>query len=174
MITIRAGNILNCLALGIFLAALAVSFVGPAHGQGAVKSKFGAWELRCDTPAGSTAERCVLFQKVNAEEKSNVGLGVIIIKRKGARNGLIQVIAPLTVLLPKGVSLKIDQTDIGRTGFVRCFAAGCLAEVLLDDNLLRQFSSGKIATLVIYITTDEGLLHLLPLQGFKEGYEMLR
>ena len=174
MITIRAGNILNYLALGILLAALAVSFVGPAHGQGAVKSKFGAWELRCETPTGSTTERCVLSQTVNAEEKSNVGLGVIIIKRKEARNGVFQVIAPLSVLLPKGVSLKIDQTDIGRTGFLRCFPAGCLAEVIIDDNLFQQFSSGKIATLVIYITPYEGLLNRLPLQGFKEGYEMLR
>ena len=170
MTTIRAGNILN----RILLAALAVSLVGPAHGQGSVKSKFGAWELRCDTPSGSTVERCVLSQTVNAEEKSNVGLGVIIVKHKEERNGVFQVIAPISVLLPKGVSLKIDQADIGRTGFLRCFPAGCLAEVIIDDDLFQQFSSGKIATLVIYISPYEGLRHLLPLQGFKDGYEMLR
>ena len=115
-----------------------------------------------------------MFQTINAEEAPKVGLGVIIIKRNEEKSGVLQVIAPISVLLPKGVSLKIDQADIGRTGFLRCFPAGCLAEVIIDDNLFQQFSNGKIATLVIYITPYEGLRHLLPLQGFKEGYEMLR
>ncbi|WP_424373250.1 invasion associated locus B family protein [Methylocystis silviterrae] len=170
MATIRAGNVLNI----VLLAVLAISFVSLAHGQGSVKSKLGAWEHRCDTPTGSTVEHCVLSQTVIAEEAPKVALGVIIIKRKEEKSGVLQVIAPISVLLPKGVSLKIDQADIGRIGFLRCFPAGCLAEVIIDENLFQQFSNGKIATLVIYIRPYEGLRHLLPLQGFKEGYEMLR
>ena len=31
-----------------------------------------------------------------------------------------RVVAPVGVLLPSGLGLKIDQADVGRAGFVRC------------------------------------------------------
>ncbi len=165
---------LKTLAAGVFVAILSSSFNGAAWGQGAVRTKFDAWELRCETSAGETSEICALTQTVRAEDAANVNLGVMIIKPKGAQNGVFRVIAPLSVFLPNGVSLKIDQTDIGRTGFFRCFPSGCLAEVIIDDKLIEHLKNGKIAVLVIYLSPYEGVRHLLMLKGFKEGYEKLR
>ncbi len=42
---------------------------------------------------------------------------------------LLRVVAPLNVLLPAGLGLKVDDADIGRAGFVRCLPNGCVAEV---------------------------------------------
>jgi len=165
---------LGRLAAGVFFAVLTGSFTGAAWGQTPVRTKFDAWELRCETPSGETAEQCALTQTVKAEDAANVSLGVMIAKPKEAKNGVLRVIAPMSVFLLNGVGLKIDQTDIGRAPFFRCAPSGCLADMMIDDKLIEQLKSGKIATLVIYLTPYEGIRHLLMLKGFKEGYEKLQ
>ncbi len=161
------------LAAGIFIAMLTSLFAGAAWGQAPVRTKFDAWELRCETPAGETAEQCAITQTVKAEDAANVNLGVMIAKPKDAKNGVLRVIAPMSVFLLNGVSLKVDQTDIGRAAFFRCAPSGCLADMMIDDKLIEQLKNGKIATLVIYLTPYEGIRHLFMLKGFKEAYEKL-
>jgi invasion protein IalB len=163
---------LKTLVSGAFVAIFASSFAGAALGQGS-KTKFEAWELRCETPAGETSEQCALTQVVKAEDAANVNLGVMIAKPKDSKNGVLRVIAPMSVFLLNGVSLKIDQTDIGRASFFRCAPSGCLADMVIDDKLIEQLKNGRIATLVIYLTPYEGIRHLLMLKGFKEAYEKL-
>ena len=51
-------NFLKTLASGIFVAILFSSFAGAAWGQAAIKTKFEAWEFRCETPAGEASEQC--------------------------------------------------------------------------------------------------------------------
>ncbi|MGA8170075.1 MAG: invasion associated locus B family protein [Methylocystis sp.] len=144
-----------------------------ARAQGVVKSKFGDWEIRCDTPAGASAEQCALIQSVTAEDKANVNLVVIVLKTSDGKSRLLRVIAPLGVLLPSGLSLHIDQDNVGKTGFVKCLPTGCIAEVVMDDKLVDKLKTGKTATFVIHQTPDEGIGLPLALEGFKEGYAKL-
>ena len=162
------------LAAGIFIAILTSSHFGAAWGQTPVRTKFDAWELRCETPTGETTEQCAMTQTVKAEDAANVSLGVMIAKPKELKYGVLRVIAPMSVFLLNGVSLKIDQTDIGRAAFFRCAPSGCLADLMIDDKLIEQLKNGKIATLVIYPTPYEGIRHLVMLKGFKEAYEKLQ
>jgi invasion protein IalB len=83
------------------------------------------------------------------------------------------VVAPLGVLIPSGLGLKIDQTDVGRAGFVRCLPNGCVAEVVMDDNLIGQLRSGKSATFIIFQTPEEGIGIPVSLKGFAEAYDKL-
>ncbi|MEA2832970.1 MAG: hypothetical protein QOG66_1172 [Methylobacteriaceae bacterium] len=145
----------------------------PAQAQGVVKSKHGDWELRCETPPGASREQCALLQSVAAEDKPNVNLVVIVLKTADGKSRLLRVIAPLGVLLPNGLGLKIDQADIGRAGFVRCLPTGCVAEVIMEDKLIEQMRTGQTATFIIYQTPEEGIGIPLNLAGFKDGYEKL-
>jgi invasion protein IalB len=159
-----------------FLAmALAVS-AGTAEratAQGVVKSVHNDWQIRCDTPPGAQDEQCALMQSVMAEDRPNVGLTVIVLKTADQKGRLMRVVAPMGVLLPYGLGLKIDQTDVGRAGFVRCLTTGCVAEVVLDDNLVKQLRAGQSATFVIFQTPDEGIGFPISLKGFGEGYDKL-
>ena len=92
------------------------------------------WQIRCDTPPGAKTEQCALIQSVTAEDRANVGLTVIVLKTADQKSRLMRVVAPLGVLLPSGLGLKIDNADIGRAGFVRCLPNGCIAEVVMDDD----------------------------------------
>jgi invasion protein IalB len=163
---------LRHLVAGALGALLATAGAG-AQAQGVVKSKYGDWEIRCETPAGASAEQCALIQSVVAEDKNNVNLVVIVLKTSDGKSRLLRVIAPLGVLLPNGLGLKIDQTDIGRAGFVKCLPTGCVAEVVMDDKLVDQMKNGRTATFIIHQVPEEGIGLPLTLQGFKEGYAKL-
>jgi invasion protein IalB len=165
------------------LAAFATFFVvvttalvgaaGTASAQGAVKSVHGDWQIRCDTPPGAQAEQCALIQSVVAEDRSNAGLTVIILKTADQKSKLMRVVAPLGVLLPSGLGLKLDNADVGRAGFVRCLPNGCVAEVVMDDKLLEQLKTAKTATFIIFETPEEGIGFPLSLKGIGEGYDKL-
>ena len=144
-----------------------------AHAQGVVKGKYGDWEMRCETPPGAARDQCALMQSVAAEDKPNVNLVVIVLKTADGKSKLLRVIAPLGVLLPSGLGLKIDNVDIGRAGFVRCLPSGCIAEVVMEDKLLEQMRGGTTATFIIFQTPEEGIGIPLTLSGFKDGFEKL-
>ncbi len=159
---------------GVALAALALVAVGGAAlAQGAVRATHGDWQVRCDTPPGSRSEQCALVQNVAAEDRPNVALTVIALKTADGRARLLRVLAPLGVLLPSGLGLKIDNADVGRAGFVRCLPSGCVAEVVMDDNLLAQLSGGQTATFIIFQTPEEGIGVPVSLNGFKPGFDAL-
>ncbi|MBV9457886.1 MAG: invasion associated locus B family protein, partial [Bradyrhizobium sp.] len=84
------------------LAAIWLGWHAPAHAQGAVRSVHGDWQIRCDTPPGAQAEQCALIQSVVAEDRSNAGLTVIVLKTADQKSRLMRVVAPLGVLLPSG------------------------------------------------------------------------
>jgi len=162
----------RCAAV-LLMAWLALLPTGNALAQGAVKSVHKDWQIRCDTPPGAKSEQCALIQSVTAEDRANVGLTVIVLKTADQKSRLMRVVAPLGVLLPSGLGLKIDQADIGRAGFVRCLPNGCIAEVVMDDELIKKLRNGKTATFIIFQTPEEGIGFPMSLAGFGEGYDKL-
>ena len=157
----------------VFAASVVLAWAGPASAQGVVKGKHGDWETRCETPPGAAREQCALIQSVAAEDRPNVTLVVIVLKTADGKSRLLRVIAPLGVLLPSGLGLKIDQADVGRAAFVRCLPNGCVAEVTMDDKLIEQMKTGQSATFIIFQTPEEGIGIPLALAGFKDGLEQL-
>ena len=98
---------------------------------------------------------------------------VIVLKTADGKSRLLRVVAPLGVLLPSGLGLKIDDNNVGRAGFVRCLQTGCVAEVMMEDKLIDQLSNGTNATFIIFETPEEGIGIPLTLTGFKDGFAKL-
>ena len=163
----------GCAAALMLAATVAAGLVGTASAQGTVKSVSGDWQIRCDTPPGAQTEQCALMQSVTAEDRPNVGLTVIVLKTSDQKSRLMRVLAPLGVLLPSGLGLKINQADVGRAGFVRCLPNGCVAEVIMDESLLKQLRTGQTATFIIFQTPEEGIGFPMSLKGFGEGFDQL-
>jgi len=161
------------LNVGLAVALCWLGLTAAAGAQGAVRSVHGDWQIRCDTPPGAQGEQCALIQSVVAEDRSNAGLTVIVLKTADQKSRLMRVVAPLGVLLPSGLGLKLDNVDVGRAGFVRCLPNGCVAEVVMDDKLLGQLRSAKTATFIIFETPEEGIGFPLSLNGLGEGFDKL-
>ncbi len=158
-------------------AALAALVFGASEGdvraQGVVKTKHGGWDTRCETPPGASAEQCAIVQSVIDQDRPNITLVVIALKTADRKSRLMRVITPLGVLLPTGLSLRVDKEDLGRMNFVRCLPNGCVAEVFLDDKLLAKLENGAEVTFVLFETPEEGVGVPAALAGFKDGFEAL-
>ena len=100
-------------------------------------------------------------------------LSVAISKNPDGKTGLLRVQAPLSVLLPNGLGLYVDGTDIGNAYFARCFSDGCYAEVVLEDALLGTLRKGSSATFTVFQTQEEGIGIPVDLKGFAQGYDAL-
>lgn len=155
------------------LAITAALSGSPALAQGVVKAQYGDWQMSCDTPPGASFEQCAIIQNVTAEDQPNVGLSVIVLKTADQQARLLRVLAPLGVLLPNGLGLNVDGEDIGRVAFVRCLPNGCVAEVVLDDALLKTLSEGETAIFVVFKTPEEGVGIPVSLNGFGAGFAQL-
>jgi invasion protein IalB len=166
---LRARLIAGALALGACVALASPA----AFAQGAVRSTHGDWQMRCEVPAGAKTEQCAIVQSIAAEDRPNITLLVIALRTADQKSRLLRVVAPLGVLLPSGLGLKIDDKDIGRAGFVRCLTTGCVAEVVMDDNLQGQLKAGKTATFIVFQTPEEGIGIPVSLTGFSDGLEKL-
>ncbi len=160
---------LSHVAAGAAALAAFGLIAGSAQAQGTVKSVHADWQIRCDTPPGAQGEQCALIQSVTAEDRPNVGLTVIVLKTADQKSRLMRVLAPLGVLLPSGLGLKIDKTDVGRAGFVRCLPNGCVAEVVMDDNLVKQLRTGTVGDLHHLPDPGRGHRHPDGPEGLRRG-----
>ncbi len=155
--------------------ALVALLSQPAQAQmaGQVRSEHGAWTVVCDKPAGAADEQCAMMQNVVAEDRPEVGLSVVVLRTADNKAEILRVLAPLGVLLPNGLGLNVDGRDIGRAYFVRCFADGCYAEVILEKQLLDTLRQGKNATFIVFQTPEEGIGIPVDLSGFAAGFDSL-
>jgi invasion protein IalB len=169
----KAGWALLSLAVGLLFAAAPRAFAAGPEAEGAVRDKHGDWVTRCETPPGAAHEQCAVVLSVVDQDRPNLILVVIVLNTADRKARLMRVIAPLGVLLPPGVSLRIDNADAGRLSFLQCLPNGCVAQLAMDESLVDKLKNGKTATLGVFQTPEEGVGVQAPLAGFKEAYEQL-
>lgn len=141
---------------------------------GNVRGSHGAWSVLCDKPAGATTEQCALMQNVIADDRPEVGLSVVVLKTADRKSKILRILAPLGVLLKDGMELYVDNNNIGRAYFTRCFTEGCYVEVEIDDELMRILRAGKSAVFALRESVDQDRVGIpIELSGFGLGYDSL-
>ncbi len=142
--------------------------------EGTVKAQHGDWQIVCKSPPpGAKHEICAAVQTVTDENNDNVGLAVYVQKFSSGEQ-IIRVIAPLGILLLRGLTLKVDDQDFGGVPFFRCHVVGCQAQLVLDDKLLQKLTTGKTAIFIIYRTEEAGIGIPISLAGFKDALAELK
>ena len=162
-----ARSMLLCI-LAALLASATTNTANAAE-EGTVKAQHGDWQIVCkDPPAGAKGEVCALVQSVTAEDRNNVGLTVYFQKfSNGTR--VLRVFAPVGVLLPPGLGLKIDDKDVGHAPFLRCQNFACYAQVTVEDQLVEKLKTGKTAIFIIFQTEEAGIGIPISLAGFAKA-----
>jgi invasion protein IalB len=178
----------HALASLALVVALLLGFSGAVEAQGAatdaatsatgpgsiVRETHGAWQVSCRKPPGAKEEKCALVQSVTAEDRPNVGLTVVFYKAIGENKKLLRVVVPLGVLLPTGLGLKIDNQDVGNAPFLKCGKRGCVAEVVLQDEVIGKLKTGETAMFIIFDTPEAGIGIPVSLQGFTDAFASLK
>lgn len=139
-----------------------------------VRKTHGHWHLSCGTPPGAKSEKCALVQDVTDETRPNYSLRVIFLRSRDGKKEVLRVVAPLGVLLPTGLGLKIDNNDMGHAQFMKCGKIGCIAEVVVTDKIVEKFRTGKNAVFIIFQTPELGIGFPVSLNGFSAGYQTLK
>lgn len=173
---------MKSMAFAIFIAFLATMFSGfpalaaktePKLRPGeSIRGQHGDWQIVCKKPAGAKTEVCAAVQSVTAEDRPNVGLTVYL-QRYGDGKRVLRVFAPLGVLLPTGLGLKIDNKDVGNAPFLRCHSFACYAQVAIDENLISKLTTGKTAIFIIFQTEEAGIGIPISLTGFDAALKSL-
>lgn len=163
----------------IFLLAFSVFAAIPnnSHAKAEsfkVRKTHGHWHVSCGKPPGAKNEKCALVQDVTDETRPNYSLRVIFLRSRDGKKEVLRVVAPLGVLLPTGLGLKIDDADMGHAPFMKCGKIGCIAEVVVTDQIVSKFKSGRNAVFIIFQTPEVGIGFPVSLNGFGAGYNTLK
>lgn len=157
----------------VLMASVHAQPGGPELSSSQIRSTHGEWQLRCGQPPGAKVEKCALVQSVKAEDRPNVSLTVIFLRSYDGKTRILRVVAPLGVLLPTGLGLKIDDVDVGHAPFLKCGPVGCVAEVVANDDLIAKMKTGSSAVFIIFQTPEFGIGVPISLAGFSEGLTKL-
>lgn len=194
MVTIRApsahnlqgnANVLRKTTAALFAAMLglapqlaAAQDQQPAQQQQGttLKATHGSWEIRCST---TQPDACVMAQIGKREDGQSV-LRVAIRKTDGAKTpkgepiaALLQIDAPLGVLLPAGVEVKIDGREIGRAQFQVCDGRACVASEPVAEDFIKQMKGGANAVMAIMALNGDKAEVQISLSGFTKAYDSL-
>lgn len=163
------------LRLAAFCGVLLFAALAAAGGEASeLRSTHGDWQIRCERPPGAQDEQCYLMQSVTAEDRQEVGLVVYAINLADGEGSLLRVVAPLGVLLPTGLGLRVDEDEVGNVPFMRCLPNGCIADADLDEELIERLGTGDEALFIIFQTPEEGIGIPMSLTGFAEGFDALQ
>lgn len=141
-----------------------------------VKATHEAWQIVCDA---NNPDTCLMTQ-VGKRGDGQPILRVSLRKTPGATGpegqaiaGVMQMEAPLGVLLPAGIALSIDGREIGRSGYKVCNGRACIASEPLAADFVNQFKQGVNAQLtVVGLNGDEENVQI-SLAGFTDAYNGL-
>jgi len=171
------------LRLLITLAAAAVVAAGfgtasLAQQQGQKKEveteTFGDWSMRC--LEGTQDCRITQIGK-NADGEDALLVSLQRISGAKTQNGAaipaaLQVQAPLGVLIPYGVRLKIDEGDTAPLGITRCLPIGCVAGAPMTEEAVNLMKKGTTASFA-YVLRNETVIKI-SLKGFTKAYDSLK
>ena len=113
-------------------------------------TKFGDWAVRCDMVPGAdgaaSSKVCHAFIEIAAKETNKRVLLVGIGPRPNEDGYFLLAVAPLGLVLPKGIGFKVDEGEGFAVPFFTCIPQGCQTSVPLDDARVKEIRSGKALT----------------------------
>ena len=80
------------------------------------------------------------------------------------------VTVPLGMAIPAGVHIKVDENEPLKFRYAFCHVAGCVAEMVMTDALMKQLKSGKKLVVATVAISGKPVGFPVPLSGFNKAY----
>ena len=158
------------LVVGLVLGWVGHGFAGYNTATETITT-FQDWRTAC--PAATAKDQnCEIVQDILDAKTHNEVARIAVIREKG--KPMIGVTLPLGVVLEPGMGLSFG-TDAPKTAPYRtCAAAGCIAEIPVDDKLQAALDAGKDGKLVFAGPDGKPLQIPLSLKGYREAQNAYR
>jgi len=127
-------------AFGVMLAC------GPAlaqdQGATAKPEVFDTWRVRCVTTPSPGP--CVMYQEVTTDQRTNqVLVAISIAYVPGMDRYTLQIVVPLGMAIPKGLTIQTDNYTSPVLRYRRCDRNGCYVEMAADKSIIQGIASSS-------------------------------
>lgn len=160
-------------ALRRILAVVLLATLPPLAHPAKSGDTFRDWTVQCESAQKGTAQTCYIFQNLLLKQgqKRLLHMAVGYLAKSGKPAAFFTL--PLGVSLPGGVSLSVDDGPPQRFRYERCEADGCLAPLILGDDLIRALKAGRQARVAFFDASRREISVPVSLLGFTAGYDTL-
>jgi invasion protein IalB len=110
------------------------------------------------------------FQSVASTGQVLTAISLIDVKGKVERR-VFQITVPSGRLIPEGIKLRIDDKQETSLQYIYCFPQSCIAEVNLDDALIKILKSGGKLTVTSTNVQNQPNPIDVTLEGFTAAYD---
>jgi len=138
--------------------------------------RHGDWDVACD----AEGKQCAMVQIGNDSEGTPI-LEMVVRQLEeplevGERTAIavLDVITPLGVVLPEGLSLKIDDGRQESAPFQVCTEQGCLVREPIDGDLVNRLKRGNKAQISVIAINQGEVIASISLSGFTAAFGSLK
>lgn len=122
-----------------------------------------AWAIRCDEKGDGY---CEIFQRLVSKENNQRVIEFAIGYPDKEKDAQVVIILPFGILLTEGVSVKIDDTQLGKLPVRTCTEAGCILLTAMDKDVVNKLISAKSLTIGFADMQSKPVNLSLSLDGF--------
>ena len=166
MITpLTLGKFVSRLISSLFFTLILVGFAAPALAK-------SNWSQRC---AEGDNQKCELFQRLIVEDQGSRFAEMAIGKTSESEETYrAMIILPLGLLIPEGVTITIDDEEIGKSIPQFCVQDGCLVALdLQQQNMLQRLKKGKDITFAFKAPDGTAMSASFTLKGLTKALRAL-
>lgn len=136
--------------------------------------RYKDWAVACPPDKEGVKQPCQAVQRLTMSESGQQVMQVSIAYLEDNEQPVAIFILPLGMLLQQGALLSVDEVEVGRLGVQRCEAGGCIAPLLLSDEVLGKFKAGSKAQITVRNAQGRELPIPLSLNGFTAAMAALK
>jgi invasion protein IalB len=141
-------------------------------------ANFGDWSLRCQRVGnGAEAPRvCEVAQQIRAQDQQNAMAELAIGRLKRADPLRLTVVLPVNVTFSNPPSFSADGKVIEPLdlGWRKCLPGGCIADALLNDDVLHRWKTQTSAERIAWTDAAGGALAIgLSFRGLAQALDAL-
>lgn len=134
----------------------------------------GKCEINRDASGKEIGRQCFIFQNLVLKAGGQRVLHVAIGYLPGLDEPIALFTLPLGILLPPGVTLRVDDGEPVRFPVERCETGGCRAGIKLEEGLVKELENGTNAEVIFDDAARHPIKVPLSLKGLSAGLKALR
>lgn len=160
-----------CALLATLLSAAAAAQPASQSVRPRPAQTFQDWILSCDTEATP----CYVSQSASLKETGQRVFRVVVGPLGAGGKPIVHLSVPLSIYLPAGVALKIDEGAQLKAEVQTCTPRGCEAMLDLDAALLKSLEGAKVSQVAFLdAVTRRQITMVVSMLGFRNAYAALK
>lgn len=164
-------SVLSAACAGLLLSIGGAMAQEAGSGRPEVKPVGDYWYVRCfpiDSPSP-----CDMFQQLDSQATKQRVLSISLAYVPSIDRHALQIMVPLEIAIPKGVTIKTDTFTSPVLKYRRCDRNGCYVEMPVENSFVDSIGRSTGETGKVNITADTGKSYALNffLKGFTAAHD---